>query len=227
MRFSSCYKLVQLTGFFVNSKFLQYGQRWSAHNVGTGSKLFLRKFALVMGDGRWVRGYSKRRPFFVNRILNLGLLLLQFTTPFMSISSPWSWRLLLNLKLRSYKSSRWKKNLPSNGQRTRSNAMSITRCKDLAVKRLQIEGWGNILGLLVKKKIHSTRRVKVQKSPSKVTKKKPFVQKRKMCGARGCSLTVEQWSSKPREWVRLLPSSVKSHGRVAEWSKAPGCKPGG
>lgn len=101
-----------------------------------GARASLRRYALSLMDGVWPVGFSRRFRFKKGRGVNLGLKLLQYTTPHLPIVEPWAWRLLLNVNVRSYRSSRYKMSLPSSGQRTRSNHQTAKKLRDPAVTHL-------------------------------------------------------------------------------------------
>ena len=98
----------------------------------------------------------------------------------MSIANPWAWRLLLNLRIRSYKSNRYKTSLPSASQRTRSNANTVQRLKDPATRFLADNNLSYIFGYITKakpslgvKKHKGAKKGGTAKTKATPSKKKP------------------------------------------------------
>lgn len=146
MRFSTCLKVVQLSGFFWNQKMLPYNIKWCGWGYSTGPQNELRRLYKQYSDGSFSVGFVRHRPLLKLNLQCVGFFLLQYTTPFLSIVKPWSWNLLLNVKVRSNVAFRLKKGLPSHGQRTRSNHKTVKRVKDLAAVDLYEEGLASICG---------------------------------------------------------------------------------
>lgn len=65
---------------------------------------------------------------------HLGLTLLHLHLVTLPKVRPWSWAVVHQIKIRSYKSSRYKLGLPANGQRTHTNANTTGRVSDEAAK---------------------------------------------------------------------------------------------
>ena len=188
MRFSSCLKLVQLSGLFWNQRFIPYGNRWCGFAYSPGLSRMLRFFYLSLNDGVVSSGYNRHRKNVLASVHGTGLFLLQHTTPHINIALPWAWHLLLKLQVRSYAGWRLKLGLPSHGQRTRSNHSNARRNKDLATQEVNKEYMFNISGfaaarksafLLKKAKTKQTQKKKVtgtsKKAPAVRTSKKPSV----------------------------------------------------
>jgi ribosomal protein S8 len=143
MRFSACYKLVGLRGFFWPLQFFSYRRRWAGYRSGLGGGRWLRRLSLVLGDGAWGRGYTRRpaRVYPQRRIRAQGFALLRVLTPHLSPVWPWAWAVLRQLRVRGYRGHRYRLGLPSRGQRTRSNAVTVGRVADPAAEHVRHTRW--------------------------------------------------------------------------------------
>ncbi len=84
-------------------------------------------------DGCLARGYVRRLTYPRGRLARLALDLLFFAPPHVPVPYLSALYLLRNLRLRTYRSVRYRLGLPSRGQRTRSNASTVSKHTDLAV----------------------------------------------------------------------------------------------
>lgn len=185
MRFSTCLKVVQLSGFFWNQRLLPYNTKWCGWGYSVGPQNMLRLLYKQYSDGSFSVGFVRHRPMLKLNIQSIGFFLLQYTTPFLSIVKPWSWNLLLNIRAKSSVAVRLKRGLPSHGQRTRSNHKTVKRVKDFASVELFEEGFASICGfaasrkrsLIVKKPKHSKsgKSTGGKKKPPVRSAKKPNV----------------------------------------------------
>lgn len=71
---------------------------------------------------------------------NFGLGLLAYNLSILPKTRPWAWSLVRQIHIRSYKSSRYKLGLPSNGQRTHTNANTTGRVSDEAARFIRKKG---------------------------------------------------------------------------------------
>lgn len=140
MRFSACYKLVQLSGFFWNQYFITYNSRWCGWNARVGPKKMLRFYTASLMEGGWRGGLHTRSRRVFLRQKAIGLWLLHYTTPFLSVVASQAWQLLRHVRLFSNKGYRLQFGLPTNGQRTHTNASMIRKTKDRASRLVLAEG---------------------------------------------------------------------------------------
>lgn len=184
MRFSTCLKIVQLSGIFWNQRLIQYNSKWCGWGYTLGPKKMLRLTFKRFSDGVFSPSFVRHRSLRRLTFQDIGFYLLQYSTPFLSIVKPWSWALLLNIKARSHVGFRLKRGLPSKGQRTRSNHATVKRLKDAASYELFNEGLSSICGFAAARK--SLFLLKKQKTKQGKTrqasgggKKKPAVRSAK------------------------------------------------
>lgn len=183
MRFSNCYKAVQLSGFFWNQRLLRYGCRWCGWGSALGSKSTLRHYLLKLSDGMFgFRGFSRRYKLRFNKTKNFSLFLLNYTTPFLPVTSPWTWYMLLNLQIKNYVSYRYKLSLPTRGQRSRTNRQTVKNTKDLVTQKLLNDFNQPIFGYRKRKVVFIKKSTKGAKSRSSKTTPK--------VGAKGSKKTI-------------------------------------
>lgn len=180
MRFSTCLKLVQLSGIFWNQRLLPYSSKWCGWGYTIGPKKMLRLTYKRFSDGVFASSFVKHKPLRRFIYQDIGFFLLQYSTPFLSIVKPWAWNLTLNIKTKSYVGFRLKRGLPSKGQRTRSNHSTVKKLRDAASRELFNESLGSICGFaaarkssfILKKKRTKTNKIKQTSSGGK---KKPVI----------------------------------------------------
>lgn len=181
MRFSACYKTVQLSGFFWNQRFLRYGSRWCGWGGTAGVGAVMRFYFLTLNDGMCAnRGWTKRYTLKKAKTKNLAFFLLDYTTPFLSILTPWSWYMLLNLKNLNYVGYRYRLSLPTRGQRSRTNKQTVKKTKDLVTQKLLNEFNQPIFGYRKRKQVFIKKTTKQHKQ-NKPTPK---------TGAKGAKKTI-------------------------------------
>ncbi len=126
-----------------------------------------------MGEGAFL-GASKFLALRSNvRLRSLARVLFFFAPPHVPVYYPWAWFLLRQLKLRTYRGLRYRLGLPANGQRTHTNAQTVSRHLDLAGSTLKQFYWRRRLWQT--KSAATTdklRQVKPLKQKHKSTKKK-------------------------------------------------------
>lgn len=179
MRFSTCYKLVRLSGFFWGQIFLPYNKKWCGWFGRSGTKLTTRRHVWVLGDGIWGRGFIRHRSVRQSRVQNIGFWLLHYTPPTIEFAQPWMWQLAKHIRLKSNKGFRLQASLPTKGQRTRSNSSTVKRVRDGASRLLYEESIGSVLGFFYKKKSNILKKPKSKKISSKDSKKKSVVRSKK------------------------------------------------
>ncbi len=81
------------------------------------------------------------------RVSTLALSLLFFAPPHIPVPYLTALYILRNLRLRTYRSVRYRLGLPSRGQRTRCNASTVSKHVDLAVHILRTTFWRGRLWL--------------------------------------------------------------------------------
>lgn len=167
MRFSACYKLIQLSGIFWNQYFLPYGVKWCGWGGRVGGKHALRGYFCALSDGSWGGGFVKHRRLPKSRFQNIGYYLLEFFTPHISVVSPWTWNLFRQLKVRSYRANRYKLSLPARAQRTRSNSATTRRLQDRAAFRLRSQFSAYVFGYLSRKTAYTVKATHSKKKGAK------------------------------------------------------------
>ncbi len=130
MTYLMCLRLTYLKGFFWGDRFISYGRRWGCKNTRSGWGRFQQTYARALADGKYSSARTSRRPYAYGLAQNLGLALLRYNLALVPKLRPWAWALVRQLRIRSYKSSRYKLGLPANGQRTHSNANTTGRVAD-------------------------------------------------------------------------------------------------
>lgn len=130
MTYLICLRLTYLKGFFWGDKFISYGRRWGCKNGRTGWGKFQQRYAKNLTDGKYSSPRVLKGPFPYGLMQNFGLSLLTYNLAILPKTRPWAWALVRQIQVRSYKSSRYKLGLPSNGQRTHTNANTTGRVSD-------------------------------------------------------------------------------------------------
>lgn len=168
MRFSACYKIVKLSGFFWNQRLLRYGARWCGRGGSIGFNNTLRRYYLNLSDGLFgSKGTIKRRNTRQLKFKNLAINLLEYTTPFLTTILPWVWYMLLNLQLNNYKSYRYRLSLPSRGQRSRSNKQTTKKTKSIAVMSLLNDFGLSTFGYNSRKQVFIKKQTKTKQNNNK------------------------------------------------------------
>jgi hypothetical protein len=90
--------------------------------------------ALRLSDGAYSSPRTNRKPYPFGISQNMGINLLAYNLTALPKTRPWAWYVVRQIKIRSYKGTRYKLGLPSNGQRTHSNASTTGRVMDEAAK---------------------------------------------------------------------------------------------
>lgn len=127
-------RLTFLKGFFWGDKFISYGRRWGGKGRRAGWGLFQRKLALRLTDGCFSSPKLNKKKYTYAMAQNMGLGLLAYNLAMLPKTRPWAWAAIQQLKIRSYRGSRYKLGLPANGQRTHTNANTTGRVSDEASK---------------------------------------------------------------------------------------------
>lgn len=174
MRFSTCLRLVRSTGFFWGTSFHLYRTPFAGHRGATGYRTYWRRFVWRYGDGAFGRGTVRRLVYARTRFATLALNLLFFAPPHIPVPYLWALYLLRGLRLRTYRSVRYRLGLPSRGQRTRCNASTVSKHTDPAVQVLRSTFWRGRLWLarVPPKEAGQRGSKKTTKSKAKVAKKK-------------------------------------------------------
>ncbi len=141
MRFSLCLRLVQSVGFFWGTKFILYTKPFLGFKGSVGFRKKWRWFVFSLLDGSFLNNIRKKNNISKQHLQSVGHVLLFFSTPHIVITYPWAWFILKQLKLRTYRAIRYRLGLPSRGQRTHSNAQTVSRHKDQTVSILKNTLW--------------------------------------------------------------------------------------
>lgn len=101
MRFSACFRAVQLRGFFWPTRFISYRSRWCCLSYCEGSAYQLGLLTKRLLDGFLGKGFVRRqRPAF-RRFRNTGFTLLTVHAPHITLLQGHVWNLLRQLRIRS------------------------------------------------------------------------------------------------------------------------------
>lgn len=146
MPYIICLRLTYLKGFFWGDRFITYGRRWGCKNGKPGWGKFQRSYGKALTDGKYSSPRTQRLPYAYGIMQNFGLSLLAYNLATLPKTRPWAWCIVRQIQVRSYKSSRYKLGLPSNGQRTHTNANTTGRVSDegakfIRKKRVVIRIW--------------------------------------------------------------------------------------
>lgn len=174
MRFSVCLRLVQSVGFFWGSLFIPYNLVFMGYKHSVGFKKLWKQLIFCFLDGANWSFFLKKKTVIKTKLQALGCTLLYYNTPHIPIIYPWAWFILRQLKLRTYRGLRFRLGLPSRGQRTRSNAETVSRHSDLSVYLLRQLYWRQRLWQVRSKTstLKTKQNRKTQKSKTKLVKKK-------------------------------------------------------
>ena len=137
MRFSTCLRLVRSTGFFWGTSFNFYRAPFAGYRGAVGYRAHWRRFVWRYSDGCLARGHVRRLVYPHSRLSTLALALLFFAPPHIPVPYLSALYVLRDLRLRTYRSVRYRLGLPSNGQRTRCNASTVSKHTDLVVHILR------------------------------------------------------------------------------------------
>lgn len=173
MRFSACLRLARSLGFFWGTTFIAYGTLLAGRKGSMGYRKFWRWFIFSLAEGAFLAGGGRQLIKPRVRLQSLGRALLFFYPAHIPVSYPWAWFILRQLKLRTYRSIRYRLGLPSRGQRTRTNAATVARHSDSAVTLLHKVYWRRRLWQTRSAtKNQPTKMSKGTKSKQKAAKKK-------------------------------------------------------
>ncbi len=171
MRFSLCYRVVRLKGFFWGRRLFFYKRRFAGYLAPVGSGLTLRRLLWSLGDGFWgVRGYGrsfKLRRYHLARVRNAGYGIMRLTSPQIEPFWPQVWNALRYLLIRHHRGRRYRLGLPAHGQRTHSNAATTRHIRNATTEYLKANFWFKKLWEPRKRKLNAVRsRIKTQSKRS-------------------------------------------------------------
>ena len=185
MRFSICYRIVRLKGFFWGKRLFFYRRRFAGHLTPASTGRWPRYWLWSLGDGFWgLHGFyraSRRRRYFLARLRNAGFATLRLLSPQIEPFWPLAWNALRYLKIRHLRGRRYRLGLPAHGQRTHSNASTTRRIKNIVTEHIRSKYWFRKLWEARKRKTpmpkrriksQSRRSVKASKHKRGVTRTK-------------------------------------------------------
>lgn len=140
MTYLICLRLTYLKGFFWGDRFITYGRKWGCKNNRQGWGRFQQTYAKALTDGKYSFPRTPRGAFPYGLMQNFGLTLLAYNLAILPKTRPWVWCIIRQIQVRSYKSSRYKLGLPSNGQRTHTNANTTGRVSDEGARFIRKKG---------------------------------------------------------------------------------------
>lgn len=173
MRFSVCLRLIRSMGFFWGNLFVPYSYPLGGWRGAPGYRFFWKKLVFTLAEGNFIGANKFVLTRSYTRLRSLAKVLFFLAPPHIPINYPWAWFILRQLKLRTYRSLRYRLGLPANGQRTHTNAQTTARHLDLASSTLKKLYWRRRLWQ-VRSVVTSLkqRQSKPTRAKQKLTKKK-------------------------------------------------------
>jgi hypothetical protein len=172
MRFSFCYRIAKFKGFFWARRLFLYRKRFLGTVSPVGLGVQFRFITWLLMDGIWVVGQFKRRSslhkfkLYANRLRNMGVMLLKYSSPRLENFWPSAWNILRQIKIRTVKGRRYRLGLPARNQRTHSNAKTTRRFRSNVVSYVKDKLWFRKLWEPRKSKSQAIRKLRVVRKKS-------------------------------------------------------------